>query len=606
LVSTSWTTISGFSTSIISGMTAGGSGLTVTQAENYLVQVSLSLTGGSTGLWEIGISINGAAPAVVSRRTMSTGSDVGNVKLSCLLSLSVSDVIAVVAKAPSSSSATPVNAQLVAVNIEDISRFDSYALLSVGSTTSTTIGASTFSTLNGFTTSETSSGWTASSGQLSADASAAGTYLAIFTMSYTGSNNTVFDGGITLGSGPYAAMLCRRKLSSNADIGNMSAAAILTVSSGTTVTPMARNNEVSSKTCTLEHATLVLVKIDGSGASSEATSHASMAVTSGLSQGLLSTNSQITASGFSNQLTDVGRWSYSSNRLSPIGVTAGTYLVTYYTSFSSSAPSSIDFAVQKGGSDVAVLTTQRSTSSGGISDNGAVGGCGILTVSAASDVISFSLVDRGSSSPELTVNSAFVSLTRIMESSPIALPVELTSFTAHIIDQHVDLRWRTETELQNYGFDVERSTDLSFWDLIGFVPGSGNSATPRNYHFTDASLPTAEKIHYRLRQRDKDGTEVLSSTVMVDLSRTELALNLAAFPHPMHSSAVLHLTLPALSRVRLALYDLAGREQILLLDGEELHGRHAVTLSAEHLPAGLYVARLQTPTGSKSLLIRKI
>ena len=38
-----------------------------------------------------------------------------------------------------------------------------------------------------------------------------------------------------------------------------------------------------------------------------------------------------------------------------------------------------------------------------------------------------------------------------------ALPVELTSFTANAVDGKVSLNWQTATEVNNYGFDVERS-----------------------------------------------------------------------------------------------------------------------------------------------------
>ncbi len=37
-----------------------------------------------------------------------------------------------------------------------------------------------------------------------------------------------------------------------------------------------------------------------------------------------------------------------------------------------------------------------------------------------------------------------------------SLPVELTSFSAVIIDSKIKLNWRTETEANNYGFEVER------------------------------------------------------------------------------------------------------------------------------------------------------
>ncbi len=67
-----------------------------------------------------------------------------------------------------------------------------------------------------------------------------------------------------------------------------------------------------------------------------------------------------------------------------------------------------------------------------------------------------------------------------------ALPVELSSFSAAVIGQNVKINWTTETEVNNYGFEVERcalSAERQAWENIGFVNGSGNSNSPKNYSF---------------------------------------------------------------------------------------------------------------------------
>ena len=60
------------------------------------------------------------------------------------------------------------------------------------------------------------------------------------------------------------------------------------------------------------------------------------------------------------------------------------------------------------------------------------------------------------------------------------LPVELSHFSAVILENGVKLKWRTETEVSNYGFEIERLQDyniekLQGWEKIGFVQGHGNS-----------------------------------------------------------------------------------------------------------------------------------
>src|ERR1035438_10814715 len=75
--------------------------------------------------------------------------------------------------------------------------------------------------------------------------------------------------------------------------------------------------------------------------------------------------------------------------------------------------------------------------------------------------------------------------------SPVgSLPVELTSFTAKQSVSGVELYWVTATEVNNFGFDVERSyllspNDKTIWVKIGFISGHGNSDSPNNYSFID-------------------------------------------------------------------------------------------------------------------------
>ena len=74
------------------------------------------------------------------------------------------------------------------------------------------------------------------------------------------------------------------------------------------------------------------------------------------------------------------------------------------------------------------------------------------------------------------------------------LPVELSSFSAAATGSTIKLSWNTATEVNNYGFEVERnvhtSTQLSVtkWEKLGFVNGHGNSNSPKDYSFEDTKV----------------------------------------------------------------------------------------------------------------------
>ena len=120
-----------------------------------------------------------------------------------------------------------------------------------------------------------------------------------------------------------------------------------------------------------------------------------------------------------------------------------------------------------------------------------------ITFSENGEVISFHLSD-------LTVVSENTANVKrfLFSNEPLGtpLPVELSSFNAVQIGSSVLLKWRTETETNNYGFDVERAIDLNgsiqHWNKIVFVEGNGNSNSYKDYSFTD-NPAIGNKYYYR-------------------------------------------------------------------------------------------------------------
>jgi hypothetical protein len=169
------------------------------------------------------------------------------------------------------------------------------------------------------------------------------------------------------------------------------------------------------------------------------------------------------------------------------------------------------------------------------------------------------------------------------------LPVELTSFNAYRKTDAVELRWATATELDNYGFAIERSTDGDHWKEIAFVPGAGSSSTPRSYGYRDSELPhTSASLSYRLRQVDRDGSVEYSPIVMVTAAAGLHGIT-DAYPNPFNPSTTVNFTVVQEGPVRLQLADASGRSVLTVIDGERLAaGNHARVLDAGQLPSGRY------------------
>jgi hypothetical protein len=72
---------------------------------------------------------------------------------------------------------------------------------------------------------------------------------------------------------------------------------------------------------------------------------------------------------------------------------------------------------------------------------------------------------------------------------------------------------------------------------------------------------------------------------------SEFAL-LQNYPNPFNPKTVVSCQLPAASKVRLAVYDMLGREIAILFDGQMETGRHSVLFDATSLASGTYICRL--------------
>ncbi len=91
----------------------------------------------------------------------------------------------------------------------------------------------------------------------------------------------------------------------------------------------------------------------------------------------------------------------------------------------------------------------------------------------------------------------------------VTLPVSLIDFAVYKNGNEAILKWKTLLEINNKGFEIQKSNDGINWVNVGFVNGHGNSAAPINYQFTDEN-PYKGRNEYRLRQVDLDGNQTFS------------------------------------------------------------------------------------------------
>ena len=200
------------------------------------------------------------------------------------------------------------------------------------------------------------------------------------------------------------------------------------------------------------------------------------------------------------------------------------------------------------------------------------------------------------------------------------LPVQLSSFTARAIpDRGVRLEWTTASEMNNYGFFIQRKRmgDSLFAELPNvFIAGHGTTSQQQNYSFVD-SLVNRGSWRYRLRQVDLSGAEFFSDAVTVGVltgTRETAPLVFALhqnYPNPFNPSTTIKFTVEKTDLTTLDVYNILGQHVMQLYDGlAEAGVYHKVRLDASRLvgiASGTYIYRLQSGerTQTRKLLLLK-
>ncbi len=192
------------------------------------------------------------------------------------------------------------------------------------------------------------------------------------------------------------------------------------------------------------------------------------------------------------------------------------------------------------------------------------------------------------------------------------LPVELDNFIATTIKNEVILDWATGHELNNTGFEVQRSglnpsqsihdtpVNATF-ETIGFVTSKGNSNTGQSYKFNDKNLQTG-RYAYRLKQIDVNGNHtffLLNNEVSINLpGKFVISQN---YPNPFNPVTNINYEMPFDGSLKIVVFDNLGREVQTLVNGNVNAGYYKAQFNGAGLPSGIYFYKVNASTGNQNI-----
>lgn len=201
----------------------------------------------------------------------------------------------------------------------------------------------------------------------------------------------------------------------------------------------------------------------------------------------------------------------------------------------------------------------------------------IMMLDATTNSYSFSTV--ANNAPSYASNRFRI----IFSTTSGSLPVKLTAFNASKLNDEVEVKWSTSSEINNKQFEVERSSDGQHFTSIGTVDGAGN-ANKLNYYRLMDTRPETGLNYYRLKQTDFNNTFTYSHTVLVSFG-DETQSSIAVYPIPANNQLTLE---PAGKYGRAEVLDILGK----IVSTQPIANAEKEQIDLQALQTGIYYLRV--------------
>ena len=191
-----------------------------------------------------------------------------------------------------------------------------------------------------------------------------------------------------------------------------------------------------------------------------------------------------------------------------------------------------------------------------------------------------------------------------------SLPVELTSFSSELESGFVTLKWTTESEINNLGFEVYRALEEEgdYLDIASYktntdLQGQGTSSSRHDYVYSDRTAEPETTYWYKLADIDYSGNTIFHDPISIEvpINTPEKFRLLQNFPNPFNPDTQIRFDVPDKGekvKIAIEIYNNLGQRVRTLSNREYEAGFHQLTWDGKNdynqqLVSGVYFLLLK-------------
>ncbi len=184
-----------------------------------------------------------------------------------------------------------------------------------------------------------------------------------------------------------------------------------------------------------------------------------------------------------------------------------------------------------------------------------------------------------------------------------ALPVAIVNFKGEKIGTQNVLSWTTASEVNNAGFEIQRSADGTNFSKLAFIDtkaNNGNSSQALTYSYTDIK-PFTSNGYYRLKQLDKDGKLSLSEIVLIKGVKPSKLELVSVYPNPAINTINIGLVTPKADKITFVISDITGKI-VISKSANVISGDSNLQLDITALAKGTYTVKAVCANGCETAI----